>query len=105
MFVRQVENVVGDPHRPGCLVHRTALEAAGSEGDYDTIGGFVVTTLGHIPEAGETIPLEGAVVRVIESGPTRVLRVRFEAKDEAPVAAPLDEDTDETEPNPASTSQ
>lgn len=85
------------------------LEALGVEipesDEYDTIGGFVVTTLGHIPEAGETIPLEGAVVRVIESGPTRVLRVRFEAKDEAPVAAPVDEDTDETEPNPASTSQ
>ncbi|PHQ78396.1 MAG: hypothetical protein COB69_10070 [Phycisphaera sp.] len=57
--------------------------------EYDTLGGFVVTTLGHIPEAGETIPLENAVMKVTESGPTRVLRIKIEAKDEAPVAKPI----------------
>jgi putative hemolysin len=64
--------------------------------EYDTIGGFVVTTLGHIPEAGESIPLDSAVVKVVESGPTRVLRVSFEAKDEAPVATHVPDSAEET---------
>ena len=54
--------------------------------EYDTLGGYVVTTLGRIPETGETIELEGALVRVTESSPTRVVKVTIEARDEAPSA-------------------
>ena len=54
--------------------------------EYDTLGGYVVTHLGRIPEAGETISLESTLLTVIESSPTRVLRVRLEAVDEAPEA-------------------
>lgn len=56
--------------------------------EYDTLGGFVVTRLGHIPEPGETISLESALLTVVESSPTRVLRVRLEAVNEAPEAEP-----------------
>lgn len=67
------------------------LEALGVEipesDDYDTLGGFVVTRLGRIPEAGESLEVGRAIVRVTESSPTRVVRVAIEARDEAPAAA------------------
>lgn len=67
------------------------LEALGVEipesDEYDTLGGFVVTRLGRIPEAGESLEVGRALVRVTESSPTRVVRVSIEARDEAPAAA------------------
>ncbi|GAB5497350.1 MAG: hypothetical protein Phyf2KO_24300 [Phycisphaerales bacterium] len=79
------------------------LEALGVEipesDEYDTLGGFVVTTLGHIAEVGETMQLENVTVRVTESSPTRVLRVTIEAKDEAPVAGPVEDAS--ASPSPA----
>ena len=76
------------------------LEALGVEipesDEYDTLGGYVVTTLGRIPETGETIKLEGALVRVTESSPTRVVRVTIEARDEAPSAEPASSSTEPT---------
>lgn len=71
------------------------LDALGIEipesDEYDTIGGYVVTTLGHIAEAGETIPIEGATLAVLESSPTRVLRVLIEVRDEAPAISAEDQ--------------
>jgi len=46
--------------------------------DYDTVGGFVVVTLGRIPDPGERLELEGVVVSVLEAESTRVVRVRVE---------------------------
>ncbi|MEM0982452.1 MAG: transporter associated domain-containing protein, partial [Planctomycetota bacterium] len=57
-----------------------ALESIGLElpehDDYDTVGGFVVTTMGKIPEAGEELRQDGLLVEVLEAEPTRVTRVR-----------------------------
>lgn len=47
--------------------------------DYDTVGGFVVVTLGHIPTVGETLRHEGATITVLEAEQTRVLRIRVES--------------------------
>lgn len=56
------------------------LEALGIElpehDDYDTVGGFVVVTLGRIPEVGETFSHGELVVSVLEAEPTRVKRIR-----------------------------
>ncbi|MEM7755866.1 MAG: hemolysin family protein [Planctomycetota bacterium] len=46
--------------------------------EYDTVAGFVVTTLGRIPEAGETFRENGVVVTVLDAEPTRVKRIRVE---------------------------
>lgn len=46
--------------------------------DYDTVGGLVVTSLGRIPEAGESLRVNGFVLTVLEAAPTRVERVRLE---------------------------
>lgn len=46
--------------------------------DWDTVGGFVVTTMGKIPDAGETLRHAGLLVTVLEAEPTRVVKVRIE---------------------------
>ena len=58
--------------------------------DYDTVGGYVVTTLGRIPEAGEAIELDDAKLTILEAAPTRVLRVRVERTADAPPLAATD---------------
>jgi magnesium and cobalt transporter len=45
---------------------------------YDTVGGFVSTTLGHIPPKGETFEWSGARFTVLDAEPQRVARVRIE---------------------------
>lgn len=48
--------------------------------DYDTVGGFVTVTLGRIPAKGETLRHDGVLVTVLGAEPTRVTRVKVEAK-------------------------
>ncbi len=51
-----------------------------SESDeYDTVGGWVLSELGHIPVADETFDAKGVRVTVLEAEPTRVHRLRMEA--------------------------
>ncbi|TVQ32087.1 MAG: HlyC/CorC family transporter [Phycisphaeraceae bacterium] len=49
--------------------------------EYDTVGGFVMTELGHMPVAGESFARNGFVVRVLEAEPTRVAKVRVEFRE------------------------
>ena len=57
------------------------LESIGLElpesDDYDTVSGFVNTTLGRIPETGEEIDLPMMKIDILEAEPTRVVRVRI----------------------------
>jgi len=57
---------------------------------YDTLGGFVSTTVGRIPEAGSTFLYGGARFTVLEAEPQRVNRVRIELSvpGEEPAALP-----------------
>ena len=69
-----------------------ALESIGIElpedDDYDTVGGFVVTTMGKIPEAGEQLRAGGLLLTVLHAEPTRVTKVRVErVEDEEEPAA------------------
>jgi putative hemolysin len=58
------------------------LGVAIPEGDeYDTMGGFVITTLGRIPEKGEAFREGRLNVIVEEATPTRVVRVRLEVRE------------------------
>lgn len=56
--------------------------------DYDTVGGFVITTLGRIPERGERFEHERMVFTVAEALPTKVVKVLLEVK---PENAPVEE--------------
>lgn len=59
-----------------------ALEPIGvevpSSEEYDTLGGYVLAKLGHIPEPGESFADEGFVVTVLSAEPTRVKRLKIE---------------------------
>ena len=64
-----------------------ALEGIGVElpenEDYDTVGGYVVVTLGHIPEVGAQLEQDGFRITVLEAEQTRVIRIRIECTDDA----------------------
>ena len=45
---------------------------------YDTVGGYALSELGHIPVEGESFTTEELVVTVLESEPTRIVRLRIE---------------------------
>lgn len=47
------------------------------DGDFDTVGGFVFSQLGHIPTAGEEILWQGVRIEVIEASHRRIERVRI----------------------------
>ncbi len=75
-----------------------ALEPLGfalpEDDDYDTLGGFVITALGRIPEPGERFTQEGTALTVLEATPTRVVRMRLEIgtdEEPAPDEAPSDD--------------
>ncbi|MEX0877118.1 MAG: hemolysin family protein [Phycisphaerales bacterium] len=59
--------------------------------DYDTVGGFINTTLGRIPERGETFDHESVRIEILEAEPTRVVRLRVSRAPEA------DESRDESQ--------
>ena len=46
--------------------------------DFDTVGGFVFSQLGHIPKAGETFTYENLRMTVTEAERTKVNRVKVE---------------------------
>ncbi len=47
-------------------------------GDYSTIGGLLLTRMGHVPKAGEKIALDGLVLEVLEASHRAVIKVRLQ---------------------------
>lgn len=95
-----LEEIVGDiadekDHEPDCAICRepdgsflvaglTAIAdfndhfgVALSDGECDTIGGFVTTAFGHLPEAGESVTLNGLVFTVVAGGERQVHQLRI----------------------------
>ncbi|MEZ6071355.1 MAG: hemolysin family protein [Pirellulales bacterium] len=52
------------------------------DGDFDTIGGFVFSELGHIPNVGESVVRGNVRITVLEVTRRRIERVRIERLDE-----------------------
>ncbi len=48
--------------------------------DYDTVGGFVFTTLGYIPKSGEALDYDGAHITVIEAEERKINRLRIQVR-------------------------
>jgi len=46
--------------------------------DYDTVGGFVFSTLGRIPKSGEEFTYKQLRIKILEAGPRKVNRVSLE---------------------------
>jgi len=59
------------------LRRETGLELPASD-DYETVGGFVLSRLGYIPKAGETLDHQGARISVLEAEERRVTRLRID---------------------------
>jgi magnesium and cobalt exporter, CNNM family len=49
--------------------------------EYETVGGYIVTALGRIPEKGDTLTHNHAVITVLDAEPTRVNRIRLVVHD------------------------
>ncbi|MBI2992783.1 MAG: CBS domain-containing protein [Gammaproteobacteria bacterium] len=47
-------------------------------GEYDTIGGLIVKSFGHLPARGETVDFEGFNVKVLRADKRRIQLLRFE---------------------------
>ncbi len=74
------------------LAERFELEGVDTL-DYDTVAGYVMGELGHIPEDGERVALDGAQLEVLETRDRRVARLELhlpeeedEEREEAPAA-------------------
>ena len=53
------------------------------EGDFDSVGGFILSHLGKMPTAGEEVRVDGLVVRILSVSGRRIKRVRV-IKEEPP---------------------
>jgi len=53
------------------------------EGDFDTVGGLILSHLGRIPSQGERLEVGDLRVHIVEAEPRRLLKVRIEAPDAA----------------------
>lgn len=70
------------------------------DGPYETVAGFVIAQLGHLPEAGESVRWENHRFTVTELDGHRVARIRF-TRHASDVVPPLGEDAvDEGESAP-----
>ncbi|MEQ1786014.1 MAG: transporter associated domain-containing protein, partial [Acidimicrobiales bacterium] len=64
----------------GTLHHDEVFDACGlgvPDGDYETLAGFVLAHLGHIPEVGEAFDHEGWRVEVAELDGRRVATIKL----------------------------
>ncbi len=65
---------------PGALHPDEVREATGfemPEGDYETLAGFVLDRLGHLPEVGEVVSHEGWELEVVEMDRRRIVAVHL----------------------------
>ena len=57
------------------------------EGGVETLAGFILLRLGHIPEDGESIVYEGRRLTVMAMDGRRIARIRVETVESKPAAA------------------
>ena len=57
------------------------LEVAVERDGFDTVGGYLLTRLGRVPSAGETVEVDELTVEVLEAERRRVRRVRVRLND------------------------
>ena len=71
--------------RPDEVLERTGIPVP--EGRYETLAGYLAEQLQHLPEVGDTVELDGALLTVESLDGRRVARVRAERTVEVPSGA------------------
>lgn len=61
------------------------------DGDYDTLAGFILQQLGHIPALGETLEYDGFMLRVEQLSKNRIKLVRFIRQKKPSVSSKLEQ--------------
>ena len=56
------------------------------EGGIETLAGFILIRLGHIPKVGESVDYDGRRLTVVEMDNRRIAKIRVEPVEEAPAA-------------------
>lgn len=64
---------------------------------FETLAGFILSLLGHIPSAGDSVEFEGRKFTVLQMERNRIFRVRIDLPQEAAAAEGQDEDVDRPE--------
>ncbi len=52
-----------------------------TEGDYDTVAGWITARLGRIPRHGESVHIGSCMIHILQADPRRISRVRIEFSD------------------------
>lgn len=65
--------------------------------DYDTLGGFVFSTLGHIPTKGETFEFQNLRMTITDVDRTKVKAVRIELLESKPAESPESQEPERRE--------
>ncbi|MDH3733465.1 MAG: hemolysin family protein [Gemmatimonadota bacterium] len=68
------------------LVERFDLATSGGEEEYDTVAGYVLATLGRIPDVGERVPIGDAELRVRELNERRITGLELVGARERPAS-------------------
>ena len=50
------------------------------DGPYESIGGFIIHQLGHLPKAGETVEMDSLVFKVISATKRHIKTVKIQKK-------------------------
>jgi putative hemolysin len=53
------------------------------EGPYETVAGYLLATLGHLPDEGEAVPVSGRTLTVTKLDGRRIARVRVSQQPQA----------------------
>jgi CBS domain containing-hemolysin-like protein len=62
--------------RPDELRERVGVDVP-DDANYETLGGFVMSRLGRVPDVGDEVPVEGGVLRVLRMDTRRIDRLRY----------------------------
>ena len=70
------------------LEEQTGVKLPEEDGSYDTLGGFITSHTGKVPEVGAEISIEGFVIKVVAADGKRVSKVELNVKQVAPPLTP-----------------
>ena len=59
------------------LASRFDLPEPAADDEYDTVAGYVLATLGRIPEQGDSVPVGEAELRVLEVNDRRITKLEL----------------------------